>query len=362
LQEDPNWDHFVQSHADPHIEQLSAFGTFRSREGWTPLRIIARREKEIIGGAQILEHAVGKFGVVGHVARGPLLESGSDIQRSMAFALRDTAHQRHLTYLIVSLPYLGQSMAAPLLDVGFFPRPEQLPPANGAMATLVINLSKDLAAIFGEIRKSRRNEIRRGQRAGTLVRKGTREDVPRFVELVAQHCARLGVRSNMPGSGFAQLIWDYGHPRGQVHLFMAESDHKTVGALMIFTIGQWARAWRIGWNGTHADKFPTQVLFWETIRWAKEQGYHHYDFVGFDLKDAKMVQAGKSPETPFKCPISFFKAGWGGVVKILPGDYCYFPNPVIRGIMRVGGARLLNHPFLKRLTNTIHSRAFQRPR
>jgi peptidoglycan pentaglycine glycine transferase (the first glycine) len=360
--EDPEWDRYVQSHNDPHTEQLSVWGTFRTREGWSPSRLIFRQENHIFGGAQLLEHAVGKLGVVGYVARGPLINPECGLEQTIASELKTAARNRSLAYLVVSLPYKANAMVAPLLEAGFIHRPEQLPPANGVMATQILDLSKELVTLFREVRKSRRKEIGRGQRSGTLVRKGTREDLPLFVDLVDQHCARIGVRSNMPGNGFAQLMWDYGHPRGNVHLFMVESAYRTVGALMLLTIGQWARAWRIGWNGSQADKFPTQVMIWETIQWAKQSGFRYFDLVGFDINDAKEIQAGRPPDAPFRCPFSFFKAGWGGEIRILPGDYCYFPNPLLRQIMRVGGARFLNHTLVSRITDTIHSHVFRHGR
>jgi lipid II:glycine glycyltransferase (peptidoglycan interpeptide bridge formation enzyme) len=358
--EDQVWDRFVQNHPEPHPEQLSLWGTLRGGEGWSPVRLFVRREGMILGGAQILEHRLGRMGRVGYAARGPLISPRGGSAELVATALKETAYLRGLTYLVLSLPYFGHALVDSLLKVGFAQRPERLPPASGVMATLVLDLSRDIDILFGEVRKSRRNEIRRGKRAGTTVRMGTREDIPLFVDLVARHCTRLGVRSNMPGGGFAQSLWDHLQSRGQVHLFVAEAQHQAVGALMILTVGPWARAWRMGWTGAHGEGFPTQVLLWESICWAQERGFRYYDMVGFDLDDAKSVLAGRAPEAPFKCPISFFKSGWGGKVMLLPGDYCYFPNPLLRLAFRVAGRELLNSALVAWLADKVHSRTFRR--
>ncbi|MBI5692625.1 MAG: GNAT family N-acetyltransferase [Verrucomicrobia bacterium] len=355
------WDDFVLQHAEPHAEQLCAWGRLRQGEGWDPWRLELRDSgRRILGGAQILERRVGPGVKIGYVARGPLVAEGFERQDLVAEALAQVARRRRLSYLAVSLPYLAAGAVPSLEQAGFLRRPDTLPPSIGVKATMVLDLGPEEERLFGGFRKSRRNEIRRGERAGTTVRPGEARDLEPFETLVEALCARRGVRSNMPGHHFAAKLWSELHPSGLAQLFVAECRGELTSALMVLTGGAWARAWRIGWSGAHANAFPTQVLFWEAIRWSRQKGYRHFEMVGFDLRDATELAAGRPAEAPYHCQVSYFKAGWGGRVLLLPGEFCYFPQPWIRAALKIGGRRVLESRLLGRFLEALHAHKSRR--
>jgi len=87
---------------------------------------------------------------------------------------------------------------------------------------------------------------------------------------------------------------------------------------------------RGGWPGRHGRRHPNRVLHWTVIKWAKAQGYRHYDFEGIDLRAARAIVHGKPlPDSLQQTPTSF-KLGFGGQVTLFSEAYDYVYNPFLR--------------------------------
>lgn len=346
------WDDFVLSHPEPHHEQLALWGALKARQGWTSTCLVARRDGKIVGGAQLLIRRIARFFRVGYVCRGPLL---SDVVEPGMFVdqLKRLAARQRLTYLAVSLPYLADSMAAAMTEGQFSRRPEKLPPAVWAKATVVVDLQGSLEAILAQMWPSKRQQIRRGLKGDIVVRHGGAAEIPVFTELVEALCRRRGTASNIPGGEYMNDFWTSCSKQGLLKLLIAEHESQPVCAMLLTACGDWVRAWRFGWSGEFAKMYPNDLLYWEAIRWAKENGYRYFDALGIDHRDARELLAGRKRSDPFHCQITFFKVGLGGRVILLPGEFCYFPNRLTRGFFNSIGAPLLESRLVARLGNRL---------
>lgn len=338
--DDPEWDRFVFAHAEPHHEQTTPWARVRSDYGWKAVRLIMRRDGAIVGGAQILEHRIAPLVTIGYLARGPLLATGAD-EAAFVDELKRFSRSRRLAYLAISLPYFAQSLVPRFQRVGIEARPAVLPPSVWTKATVVVDLSPDVEALFSGLSETKRKQVRRGQKAGVTVRQGGRGDLRRFEELMLALCRRRGVSSNIPGETFLESLWDAFAPDGHLRLLLAEHHGVAVSALILVAAGGWVRAWRIGWSGDGERLYPNHILYWEAIRWAKENGYRYFDVSGIDLVDAQELLAGRARSAPFKCAITYSKVSLGGTIMLLPGEYCLFPHPVVNFLYRKIGRRLL---------------------
>jgi hypothetical protein len=203
-----------------------------------------------------------------------------------------------------------------------------------------------------------RKHVRRGLRAGVIVREGTEQDLSLFCNLVGALCKRRNVASNMPDESGIRKMWSLLAPAGVVRLFVAEYEARPICIMMILASGKWVRAWRIGWAGDQQKVYPSQVLYWHVIQWAKENGYSHFDIGGIDERDATELLQGRPPQTPFHCSVTQFKVDLGGQITMLPGEWCYFPNPVVRWVFARAGQQLLQSKWLKGLAErAAHSKA-----
>ena len=274
--DDLEWDEFVRQHPDPHHEQTSLWARFRRAYGWKAVRQIARIDGRIVGGVQILEHRIARFFTVGYVPRGPLLTDEVDATLMVA-ELKRLVRARRLNYLAVSLPYFARSLGPVLEQSGFLVRPDRLPPAVWTKATAVIALDRDEAEILAAISATKRKQIRRAQKAGIIVRQGTKADLPAFEELLVALCRRRGVASNIPLGQGLESLWETFSPRGHLKLLVAELNGIPLSALLLVAVGGWVRAWRIGWSGRHEKECPSHLIYWEGIRWARQNGFKYFD-------------------------------------------------------------------------------------
>ncbi len=356
--DDPEWDEFVLKHPDPHHEQTSMWGRIRRPYGWRAVRLVARVDGRIVGGVQILERRIARFFTVGYVPRGPLLGEAADIPLVIG-ELKRVARARGLTYLAVSLPFFGHALLPALEQGGFMVRPDGLPPAVWAKATAIISLERDEEAIMAAISATKRKQIRRAQKAGIVVRHGTQADLPAFAELLEALCRRKGVSSNIPLGKGLDLLWETLEPRGHLKLLMAELNGTPLSALLLVSVGEWVRAWRIGWDGQHEKECPSHLIYWEGIRWARQIGAKHFDLLGIDARDASELLAGRDRSAPYHHQTTYAKMGFGGQPVLMPGEYCYFPNPVLRFLFRTVGGPLLEAKITTKLLGTLYARSSQ---
>lgn len=350
--EDFEWDAFVFNHTEPHHEQTSLWCVARSLSGWTPLRIIFRNGTQIVAGAQLLCRPIIPFCQIGYLARGPLIQHG--VPADMVITeIQRCAHIHHVQYLAVSLPYYETSLVDVLLKNGFDRKPPQLPPCIRFQSSVILDLSKDVKQLFAECRSTTRKHIRRAQRSGMFVRMGQMSDLPLFRKLLEELCRRRHVTSNVPGGDFLDCLWRLYSAGDHIRLFLAQLQEEVVSALLVVVMGGWARAWRIGWAGRHPDKYPNELVYWESIKWAKENGCRYYDFVGIDPDDARAILNGRDASAPFKCSITFFKVGFGGQIILTPGEFCYFANPLIRWAFKCCGRQVAASRWFGRFASRI---------
>ena len=327
-----------------HHEQLSPWGGAQSVAGWHAIRLIVRLKGEIVGGAQVLEKPVGSIGwTVGYLNRGPLIKTqDSALRAEVLNALRRHARARRMVYLAVVVPYDGESFQPDFLAAGFSESPEALPPSTAMKSTSVLDLAPAEEDLLAAMRAKTRQHIRKALKSGLTCRRGDRGDVGTFERLLEALCVRRGVRSNVPAGGFVTELWQKFSGDGRLQLFCLEKEGTVIAAMLVFATGQWVRAWRFGWSGSHADCYPTELIYWEVIKWARAGGYRFFDFSGFDTRYARALVERRTLAVGEICKISFFKQGFGGRILPLQPSYCYFPNPFLRFAFNRGVARLLD--------------------
>lgn len=317
-----------------------------------------RLNGEIVGGAQVLEKPAGPFGwTVGYLNRGPLLATDDPALRAeFGRALRQHARKRRMVYLAVVLPYDGAQLESEFLAMGFSVSPDALPPRTAMKATSVLDLAPSEEELLAAMRAKTRQHIRKALKSGLVFRPGGPADIDTFQRLLEALCRRRGVRSNVPPGGFLGELWGSFSPDGKLRLFLLEKDGVVVAAMLLFATGDWVRAWRFGWAGDHADCYPTELIYWEAIKWARAGGYRYFDLSGFDTGYARAIVDQRSLAAGEICKISFFKQGFGGrILPLFPG-YCYFPNPVFGLAFRWGGALFLESSLFRWLERNAKKR------
>jgi len=263
-----------------------------------------------------------------------------------------------MIYLAVVLPHDGAQLGAELRATGFCVSPDALPPSTAMKATSVLDLGPPEAELLAAMRAKTRQHIRKALKAGLVFRRGATEDVGTFRQLLEALCRRRGVSSNVPPGEFLGELWAQFSVSGSMQLCLLEKDQEVVAAMVLFASGPWVRAWRLGWAGNFAECYPTELIYWEAIKWARAGGFRFFDLAGFDTEYARAIVAQRPLAAGKICKISFFKQGFGGSILPLHPGYCYFPHPLLRVVFKAGGARLLDSGlfrFLKRAVKKTRS-------
>ena len=336
----PAWDEFVESLPTGHHEQTSLWGQVRARYGWEVGRVVLTENGQIVAGAQILLRPVGPFARWAYVTYGPcLLRPDPLVEGLVLTELCHLIKRLGAVFLILGLPYESCYSKSQLRLAGLERKPLRLPP-HFLEATVVVNLAQPSEVILSQMRRNTRRNIRHAAENGVQVVLGDKRDIATFHRLMLALCERRKTSPNPPQEGFFQLLWSNFAPKGWVRVFLAMHRQEPVSAALAFTFGDWFRVWKVGWLGPRADLKPNEAMWWHMMQYAKQEGFRNFDLVSLDPIQARALLDGKAPHSVIDS-VSYFKLGLGGDIKLLPGAYLYFPNPLIRMAMRFGLAKCL---------------------
>jgi peptidoglycan pentaglycine glycine transferase (the first glycine) len=354
---DPEWDSFLTTCPGGHHEQTSLWAEVKGFYGWQSFRMIVTGKGRILGGAQVLTREFRRWGRIGYVTRGPVSASHDPALVELILRqLEGVAVNERLAYLAVVPPYNGQVFEPSLMRLGFREKPDVLPPSGLMAATLVLDLSPDLDSVMARMRTTTRRHIRGAIRKGVTVREGTAPDVETFRRLMWALCDRRGTSPTPPQKDFFEHLWKAYQPSGFVRLFIAEFEGKPISAGLAFPFGDTVQMWKVGWTGEHPEVTPNELLWWEGIRWARNNDYRFFDFVSIDTDLARRLQQGDPVDWNSVEGTSNFKVGFGGTPVLLPKSYYRFYHPILRAFARLGGSKIIESPSVTSLLGRFWNR------
>lgn len=358
---DEEWDQFASATPGAHHEQTSRWACVKRHEGWKAIRILCRQEHQIVGGVQLLFHRVRPFGVIGYVPRGPCLaETSRELIELSIRTLRQTARRLGVSFLVVDLPYSGECLLPYFSSAGFQAHPENLPPVSLMAATLLIDLSPDEHEILARMRPSTRRNIRNGLRQGVRVREGGEQDLSLFCELMLATCRRRGEAPVPRNPEFFRWLWREFHPAGWARLSIAEYHNEPVCAIFAVPFSDIHRLWKFGWSGEYRSQRPSDVIYWDSILWARQRGFKQLDLVQIDPEIATALASGVSAPHGLQSRRLYgptlHKMGFGGRIAFLPAPYSCFLNPLLQHAYSALGVRLLRQRGFSRTVGRIAGR------
>lgn len=318
--EDQEWDDFVEFNVGGHYEQTSWWAQAKSDEGWQPLRVKIRRFGRIVAGAQLLFRRSRLIGRVGYVPKGPLAEAdNSDLIAAVIEVMKTTASKNGINLIIAQAP--NHKVDEILASQGC--REENTFPVISA--TSCIDLTQDYDAILSRMTKTWRYNIRLAERRGVVVREGNREDIPTFFQMMLATCKRLGVTPNPSSESFIHRLWNLLPVGRHVRLLIAEYNGTAVSALFGIPFGNTFYDWKVGWTGQFQRLQTNHLLVWESIKWAKDNGYRSFDFMTINRGTAEAVLGGADFQTVAEGS-TLFKLSFGGDTLLLPKPRIYIDN------------------------------------
>jgi lipid II:glycine glycyltransferase (peptidoglycan interpeptide bridge formation enzyme) len=328
--DDPAWDAFLAQTPGGHHVQTSLWARVKARVGWRSVRLVVLRSGRIAAGAQILTRGLPLVGSIGYVPKGPLLTSDDPkLARLVVNEMRQIARKHRIQFLAVQPPDNAEVFDRLLPDHGFQPAALELVP----MATVLIDLNKNVDTILADMSRKTRYNVRLGERKGITVREGTEHDIPTYYRMVVETSRRQEF-APQPEEYFREL-WRIFHPHGYVKLLVAEYEGEVVSAQLGIPFGDtWINKLSV-WSGRHGDRRPNEALQWAAIQWAKSNGYRYYDFEGIEPEAARAALRHEPVSDEFSQTVTSFKLGFGGEVRLFPGVHTFVHNPLLRLAFRL---------------------------
>jgi peptidoglycan pentaglycine glycine transferase (the first glycine) len=284
------WDRALLDLPNPHILQTWTWGEFKSRHGWTAIRLLFREEGQIVAAASVLERKLPWLPVsILYVPKGPSLDwtDGRLAARVLA-ELEQFARQRRALFVKIDpdvyycdevpdfspRPACASEIAQLLESRGWCLSGEQIQFRN----TVLLDLAQTEEDLLAAMKQKARYNVRLATRRGVAVRQSSVADLDTFYQLYDETSQRDGFLIRQPD--YYRDAWRSFVQEELAHLLLADVEGETVAGLLLFTFGPTAWYMYGASSSRHRKHMPNQFLQWEAIRLAKAVGCTLYDLWG----------------------------------------------------------------------------------
>lgn len=303
------WDGWLQNTpGGGHVLQSYAWGEFKRRLGWRPIRLVLEKDGEVVGLGQFLAYNTAPVpGVLLYCTKGPWLpwqdeeavSSFFDDVRAFAGRLGG-----HTVKIEPEVPEHQKDVKALLGEIGFHKARYDL----NLKTTLVVDLSVPEEDVLARMKGRTRYNVRLAARKDVdVVELGFEEGWETFYEWMRATSERKEGYVLRRSRDYLHDVMRAMHDAGQGHLFFARHERIPLAGMYVFTFGK--KYWYM-YGASSLQKRnlkPNYLLQWEVMRWAKERGMTHYDMVGVPkLED---LDESSSLWNVYK-----FKEGFGGEI------------------------------------------------
>ncbi|HEX9068292.1 MAG TPA: GNAT family N-acetyltransferase [Ktedonobacterales bacterium] len=174
-------------------------------------------------------------------------------------------------------------------------------------------LSATSGPVWSRLRDPVKRQVKKARRQGVTVRVAdSLDDVDAYYAL---HLLTRSRKHGMPAQPrrYFRALWERLAPLGMARFLLAEHEGKIIAGIVLLTSGKTVRYAYGASDPTHLQLGPNNLLMWEAIDWACQQGYSVFDF-GRTARDNTGLME--------------FKRGWGSEMRVLS----YYFNPVAKGL------------------------------
>jgi lipid II:glycine glycyltransferase (peptidoglycan interpeptide bridge formation enzyme) len=328
------WDDLVRATPGADVTQLTAWARVRRGAGFSALYVLARRDGELVGGAQVLVRRLPLLGRVGYVPYGPLVATGArraEVVTALADALTSLA--RHDLRALFVQPLDGEDLGAALRARGFRPSDAGVAPAH----TVRIDLTPPVTELRAGLSKRVRRWTGKWEARGVRVRHGGEADLGVLLGLLERSSAHQGYTGL--SHDYLRTLYRELDASDQVALLIGEVHGEPVAAELFTACGGVLRARLTGMDreSPAAKLSVTSAIDWHAMLWARERGLREFDMGGMGAEAVAAVRRD-GPGAPALTGPDRFKLGFGGRVHSYPGAVELIPSPVLRaGYERLSG-------------------------
>ena len=302
-----SWDRLVARTPRSDVAQLSSWADVRRSAGYEPTFIVAGAGEEVVGGAMVLHRRpIFGLGEVAYLPFGPVIPAGpyrDEAMDAVCDAICGLARHRFAAMFIQ--PMTGDHGVSDRLLLRGFRR-------SAAGIAPTASIAVDLAEPYSALRSGTRASIKRAKRHGVRIRRATMADLP----VVAGLLADTAEHHRFPAVSVEYLrgLHEALGPGGHLQIFLAECDGiplasdvlTGVGGLLTLRLTGMRRDPETSKTGAAA------LLRWETMLWARANGYHTLDLGGIPPAAVDTLRSGHADLAAKVDGRTYFKASFGG--------------------------------------------------
>jgi hypothetical protein len=160
--------------------------------------------------------------------------------------------------------------------------------------TLMVDLTKDPDALWGNLDKEARRQISKASKEGVSVEEGVLEDLDFLQSSLDRRLNEQGSSSNITKPYLHDLFESF-FPQN-LKIFIAKYKGEKIGGLIILSYGNRAYFWVGGSKTNLKGIYPNDLVHWETMKWAKQSGLRYYEVM--DSGDSMRLSNYKSQFNP----------------------------------------------------------------
>jgi lipid II:glycine glycyltransferase (peptidoglycan interpeptide bridge formation enzyme) len=305
-----SWDRLVSTTPGTDVAQLSAWAAVRREAGFSACYVLVRSDDTLVAGALVLYRKVPGVGLIGYLPFGPVLPADEQ-RRAATGALCDAlAHLARTRFagLFVQPMAGGADVSGWLLQLGFRPSTAGIAPA----ASIAIDLARPIETLRADLRSGTRSSIKRAAAEGVRVRTGGEHDLETVASLLrdtAEHHEFSA--ASLP---YLRTLHRELSPGGHLQIFLAERDGTPLAADVLTSSGGVLTLRMTGMRRSDDVRRTgaAALLRWETLVWAKANGYDAVDLGGVPPSAVDAIRAGRKNLADRVDGRTYYKASFGG--------------------------------------------------
>lgn len=310
------WDSLVTTASANSFLQAWAWGDVQKEVGISIRRYCIEHEGSLVGVAQVLTRDLPLGRSWLYIPRGPVVHD-QNLFASALTTLQQELQKRTSETRAIFVRIDPPIQTAAIENMGWKKSEREVQPQH----TLVLDLVTSEDELLAKMHSKTRYNVRLAEKKGVTVRfSSDPNDIDIFLQLSKEVTDRSGFRYH-PDHYYRSImnVLSQENSGVSVELAIAEHDGEALAAHMMVYAGGRA-TYAHGASSLEKRSFMAPLLvYWETIKRAKERGCTTYDFFGVAPPNADSSHAWSG--------ITRVKKGFGGVYESYVGAYDFVLEP-----------------------------------
>ena len=282
--EKKQWKDFVYEHPDGNIFQTPEFYELHLHQTkYEPVALFVIEQNKIVGliVATIQKENTGLPGIMSSRAiiwGGPLISQGKENSVGLLLSAYNKSVKSKVLFSQVRNLFNTDKLKKYFIESGFSFK-EHL--------NFLIDLKPDESGLWEKVNSKRRNEIRRAEKEGVIVKElESEKDISDSYDIIRRVYFR--VKLPLPELDYFRKINEIFKEKNEGLKYIgAFYENKLIGVMFVLCFKDRIYDWYAGSYKEFYNKYPNDILPWKIFLWSKENNFSIFDFGGAGSPDVE---------------------------------------------------------------------------